>query len=114
MGGGGGGGGGRGIYSAVKATMKRAKNHFSTPLKKYIKLARETLFASSLNEFLLNQFMYVKAMLPEPLDLFHMLLKFPEKILREKLPLSSFIFLITQNRSFSNFLIILLTFPINS
>ena len=53
-------------------------------------------------------------MLPEPLDLFHMLLKFPEKILREKLPLSSFIFLITQNKSFSNFLIILLTFPINS
>ena len=100
-----------------KATMKRAKNHFSPPpppLKKYIKLARETLFASSLSEFLLNQFMYVKAMLPEPLDLFHMLLKFPEKILREKLPLSSFIFWITQNKSFSNFLVILLTFPINS
>ena len=109
---GGGGGGGEFTLQFSKATMKRAKNHFSPPpppplLKKYIKLARETLFASSLNEFLLNQFMYVKAMLPEPLDLFHMLLKFPENILTEKLPLSSFIFWITQNKSFSNFLIIL-------
>ena len=28
-----GGGGGGGIHSAVKATMKRAKNHFSPPKK---------------------------------------------------------------------------------
>ena len=44
--------------------------------------------------------MFVKSMLSEQLDLFHMLLKFPKKILRKKLPLSSLIYLITQNKSF--------------
>ena len=45
--------------------------------------------------------MFVKSMLSEQLVLFHMLLKFPKKILRKKLPLSdSLIYLITQNESF--------------
>ena len=44
--------------------------------------------------------MYVKNKLPEPLHLFHMSLIFPKKILRKKLPLSSLIYLITQNKSF--------------
>ena len=39
--------------------------------------------------------MSLKNMLPEPLDLFHMLLKFPKKIIRKKLPLYSLIYLIT-------------------
>ena len=44
--------------------------------------------------------MLVKSMLPEQLDLFHMLLKFPKNILRKKIPLSSLIYLITQIKSF--------------
>ena len=44
--------------------------------------------------------MFVKSILSEQLDLFHMLLKFPKKIFRKKLPLSSLIYLITQNKSF--------------
>ena len=36
--------------------------------------------------------MYVKTKLPEPLDLFHMSLILPKKILRKKLPLSSLIY----------------------
>ena len=45
-------------------------------------------------------------MLPEPLDLFHMSLKFAKKGFLKKLSLPSFIYLITQNKSFLNFLII--------
>ena len=39
-------------------------------------------------------------MLPEPLDLFHMSLKFPKKGFLKKLSRPSFIYLITQNKSF--------------
>ena len=59
--------------------------------------------------------MYQVCMLSVPLDLFHMLSKFPKKkkFVLEKISRSSFIYLITQNISFSNFPIIRLTFPIN-
>ena len=59
--------------------------------------------------------MYQVCMLSVPLDLFHTLRKISEKKFSlEKISRSSFIYLITQNISFSNFPIIRLTFPINS
>ena len=62
----------------------------------------------------LECFMYQVCMLSVPLDLFHMLSKFPKKkFFLEKISRSSFIYLITQNISFSNFPIVRLTFPIN-
>ena len=59
--------------------------------------------------------MYQVCMWPVPLAfLFHMLSKFPKKNFSlQKLSRSSFIYLVTQNISFSDFTIIRLTFPIN-